>query len=145
VFTESVRHIVLKIVGLCVRDFFALETGVHVWASLDREPQIVRVRVLPAGPGQTPASVIAAHVEAQRHHDEAARSGRERPENPSALLPVVRKIRFDLPRHGAGTSPIEIEDYVMGFAETMEARTVADALGPIWLLRTSREDAKGSA
>ncbi len=140
--TEGVSHVVLKIVGLCVHDFYALETGVHVWTSLDREPQIARVRVFPAGPGETPDGVIAAHIEKQRLYDEAARSGSARPENPSALLPVVRKIRFDL-RSSGGSSPIEIEDYVMGFAETIEARSIADALAPIWLLRTSREDAKG--
>jgi len=141
--TEGVSHLVLKIVGLCVRDFFALETGVHVWTSLDREPQIARVRVFPAEPGETPESVIAAHVEKQSLHDEAARSGRERPLDPSALSPVVRKIRFDLPRGGRVTSPLEIEDYVMGFAETIEAHRIEDALAPIWLLRASREDPGG--
>ena len=140
---EGIRHVVLKIVGLCVRDFFALETGVHVWTSLDREPQIARVRVFAAEPGQTPASVIAGHVEAQRAYDEAARSGTERPEDPSALLPVVRKIRFDWLRNSGGSSPIEVEDYVMGFAETIEARNFEDALAPIWLLRISREDPEG--
>ncbi|MEP7126031.1 MAG: AAA family ATPase, partial [Byssovorax sp.] len=140
---DCVVHIVLKIVGLCVRDFFALEEGVHVWSSLDREPQIVRVRVFPAEPGETPESVIAAHTEKQRRYDDAARAGSERPENPSALLPVVRKIRFDFPRNPGPPIPIEIEDYVMGFAETIGARSIADALAPIWLLRTSREDAKG--
>jgi ATP-dependent Clp protease ATP-binding subunit ClpC len=138
--TEGIDLLVLKIVGLCVRDFFALEAGVHVWTSLDREPQIARVRVLPAELGETPASVIAAHVEAQRLHDEAARGGGERPPDPSALTPVVRKIRFDLPRRPGGSSPLEIEDYVMGFAETLEVRRLEDALAPIWLLRTSRVD-----
>ncbi len=137
---EGLDHVVLKIVGLCVRDFFALEAGVHVWTSLDREPQIARVRVIPANLGDTPASVIAAHEEAQRLHDEAARSGGERPPDPSALSSVVRKIRFDLPRRPGGSSPLEIEDYVMGFAETLEVRRLEDALAPIWLLRTSRVD-----
>ena len=138
--TEGIHHLVLKIVGLCVRDFFALEEGVHVWTSLDREPQIARVRVFAAEPAETPARVIAAHDEAQRLHDEAARSGGERPPDPSALSPVVRKIRFDLPRHSGASGPLEIEDYVMGFAETVEARQLEDALAPIWLLRTSRVD-----
>ena len=131
-------HVVLRIVGLGVRDFFALEEGVHVWTSLDREPQIVRVRVFPADLTSTPASVIAEHVEAQRAYDEAAREGRPLPADPSALAPVARKLRFDPPRAGRVTSPIE--DYAMGFAETVEARGLADALAPIWLLRTSRVD-----
>ncbi len=52
----------------------------------------------------------------------------------------MRKIRFDLPRRPGGSSPLEIEDYVMGFAETLEVRRLEDALAPIWLLRTSRAD-----
>jgi hypothetical protein len=31
----------------------------------------------------------------------------------------------------------------MGFAETVQARGIADALAPLWLLRTSRADAGG--
>ncbi|APR77396.1 ATP-dependent Clp protease ATP-binding subunit ClpA [Minicystis rosea] len=112
---------VLKIVGLCVRDFFGLEDGTHVWTSLGRGPEVVRVRVYPAISGEMPADVLA------------------RP--PVRALPeVVRKLRFDPPRAGGPPVPFEIEDYVMGHADTVHARSLADALAPLWLLRASRDD-----
>ncbi|MFT3764041.1 MAG: AAA family ATPase [Minicystis sp.] len=113
---------VIKIVGLCVRDFFGLEDGTHVWTSLARGPEVVRVRVYPALPGERALDAI------------------QRPPPPGPLPEVVRKIRFDPPRPGGPPVPIEIEDYVMGHAETVLARQLADALAPLWLLRVSRED-----
>jgi ATP-dependent Clp protease ATP-binding subunit ClpA/ATP-dependent Clp protease ATP-binding subunit ClpC len=112
---------VLKIVGLCVRDFFALEDGTHVWTSLARGPEVVRVRVIPATSGATPAEVL----------EEAL---------PATLPPVVRKLRYDPPRAGGAPVPFEIEDYPMGYAETVAARRLSDALAPLWLMRASREE-----
>ncbi|MFO0754993.1 MAG: AAA family ATPase [Byssovorax sp.] len=136
----GVERLVLRIVGLSVLDFFALEHGSHVWTSLARGPEVVRVRVSPAGRDESPAAVIDAEEEKQRRFDEAARRGDPAPDNPAALLPVVRKIRFDPPRRPGTTAPLSIEDYAMSYAETMEVRTIAEALAPIWLLRMSRED-----
>jgi ATP-dependent Clp protease ATP-binding subunit ClpC len=133
-------HVVLKIVGLCVLDFFELETGSHVWTSLARGPEVVRVRVWPAPPGETPAQILERHETQQRAFDEAIREGQSAPANPSALLPVVRKIRFDPPRRTGAVAPLEIEDYVMGYAETVQVVSVNEALAPLWLLRMSRED-----
>jgi ATP-dependent Clp protease ATP-binding subunit ClpC len=87
-----------------------------------------------------PAKVLVEHEEAQRAFEEAMATGREGVVNPSALLPVVRKIRFDPPRAEGGAAPLDIEDYGMAYAETVQAFTVDDALGPVWLLRMSRED-----
>jgi ATP-dependent Clp protease ATP-binding subunit ClpA/ATP-dependent Clp protease ATP-binding subunit ClpC len=139
----GVARLVLRIVGLSVLDFFALEQGSQVWTSLARGPEVVRVRVWSARADDTPARVIEAEEEKQRRFDEAARLGGETPANPAALLPVVRKIRFDPPRRAGATAPLEIEDYGMGYAEMVEVRSVAEALEPIWLLRMSREDAEG--
>ncbi|WP_437677372.1 AAA family ATPase [Sorangium sp. So ce131] len=132
--------LVLSVVGLCVLDFFELETGAHVWTSLARGPEVVRVRVLPARPGLTPASAARDHLDRQAAFDEAARRGRALPPNPAALLPVVRRIRFDPPRPPGRPAPIEIEDYVMGYAEASLVRSLSQALAPLWLLRMSRED-----
>jgi ATP-dependent Clp protease ATP-binding subunit ClpA/ATP-dependent Clp protease ATP-binding subunit ClpC len=118
----TAARVVLKIVGLGVRDFFELEDGLHVWTSLGRGPEVVRVRVYPAEPGETAAAAV------------------DRPVPSAALAKVVRKIRFDPPIPGGPAVPVEIEDYVMGFAETVHARTLADALAPIWLLRGTREE-----
>ena len=131
--------LVLGVVGLCVLDFFELESGAHVWTSLSRGPEVVRVRVLPATAGRTPARLVQEHRAAKAVFDAAARSGGPLPPNPSALTPVVRKIRFDPPRPGR-SAPLEIEDYVMGYAETSQVGSLAQALAPLWLLRMSRED-----
>jgi ATP-dependent Clp protease ATP-binding subunit ClpC len=133
-------HVVLKIVGLCVRDFFALEEGSHVWTSLERGPEVVRVRVFPAPPGAAPEDVIEAHEAQQRAFDEALREGLPLPPNPAALLPVVRKIRGSPPSLPGQLAPIDIEDYVTGYAETMRVASVEEALAPLWLLRMSRID-----
>ncbi|WP_437288533.1 AAA family ATPase [Sorangium sp. So ce406] len=132
--------LVLSVVGLCVRDFFELETGAHVWTSLARGPEVVRVRVLPARPGLSPAAAVRDHLDRQAAFDEAARRGRALPPNPAELLPVVRRIRFDPPRRPGTAAPIEIEDYVMGYAEASSVRSLSQALAPLWLLRMSRED-----
>ena len=112
---------VLRIVGLCVRDFFELEDGAHVWTSLGRGPEVVRVRVTPARPGEDAASLLARPVA-------------------GPTPPLVRKVRFDPPRPGGPAVPFEIEDYVMGFADTVMARSLASALAPLMLLRSSRTD-----
>ena len=138
----GVVRLVLRIVGLSVLDFFALEQGSQVWSSLARGPEVVRVRVWSAGPEDTPARMIEAEEEKQRRFDEAARLGVPLPESPTALLPVVRKIRFDPPRRAGASAPLDIEDYVMGYAETVVVRSIAEALLPIWLLRMSREDSE---
>ncbi|WP_437317745.1 AAA family ATPase [Sorangium sp. So ce385] len=138
--SRAAELLVLSVVGLCVLDFFELETGAHVWTSLARGPEVVRVRVLPARPGLSPAGAVREHLERQAAFDEAARHGRALPPNPAALLPVVRRIRFDPPRQPGRAAPIEIEDYAMGFAEASLARSLSQALAPLWLLRMSRED-----
>ncbi|XXX77782.1 AAA family ATPase [Sorangium sp. So ce134] len=138
--SSGAELLVLSVVGLCVLDFFELETGAHVWTSLARGPEVVRVRVLPARPGLSPAGAVRDHLERQAAFDEAARHGRALPPNPAALLPVVRRIRFDPPRQPGRAAPIEIEDYVMGAAEASPVRSLSQALAPLWLLRMSRED-----
>ncbi|WP_437876921.1 AAA family ATPase [Sorangium sp. So ce513] len=140
VLSSGPELLVLSVVGLCVRDFFELETGSHVWTSLARGPEVVRVRVLPSRPGLSPAGAVRDHLERQAAFDEAARRGRALPPNPAALLPVVRRIRFDPPRRPGRAAPIEIEDYVMGHAEAALVRSLSQALAPLWLLRMSRED-----
>ncbi|WP_437647781.1 AAA family ATPase [Sorangium sp. So ce362] len=138
--TGGAELLVLSVVGLCVLDFFELETGAHVWTSLARGPEVVRVRVLPARPGLSPATAVREHLERQAAFDEAARHGRALPPNPAALLPVVRRIRFDPPGRPGRAAPIEIEDYAMGYAEAALVRSLSQALAPLWLLRMSRED-----
>jgi ATP-dependent Clp protease ATP-binding subunit ClpA/ATP-dependent Clp protease ATP-binding subunit ClpC len=135
----AASHLAMRVAGLCVLDFFALEQGSHVWSALGRGPEIVRVRVSPAMGHEPPAARIREHDAQQRAYDEAAHRGLPLPPNPGALLPLVRSIHFEPPRRPGTTAPLSMEDYVIGTATTVEARSIAEALAPLWLLRASRE------
>ncbi|EYF07117.1 AAA family ATPase [Chondromyces apiculatus] len=139
-FAWRLEVVVVGVVGLCVRDFFELESGTHVWTSLGRGPELVRVRVWAAGAGETPRSAVEAHLARRAVFDEAARVGGELPEDPRALGPVVRSIRFDPPEQKGRTAAIDIEDYAMGYAETAEVQSIQQGLEPLWLLRRTREE-----
>jgi ATP-dependent Clp protease ATP-binding subunit ClpC len=100
-----------------------------------------RVIAPPPGP---PVRVIEEYAAREEAFGEALRKGAPA-SNPWALLPVVRKIRFDPPRADGAAAPLEIEDYAMGYAETMQVWTVGEALTPLWLLRMSREDREATS
>ena len=134
-------QVVLKMVGLCVLDFFELETGTHVWQSLAEGPEIVRVRVWPAPPQVPPAQVVSELAERLKAYE--GRAASQSPEalaleSPAKLYPVVRKIRFDPPRRPGALAPLELEDYALGYATTIHGRALADALPLLWLLKMSR-------
>ncbi len=116
---------VLKIVGLCIKDYLELETGTHVWRPTVREPELLRVRVLPAPADTTPH----AHVEAWK----ASRNDR--------LLPVVRTIQFDPPLPRRPPSMLEMEDFVLGMPYEARVTNLADVFTRLWLLRVSRIEA----
>ncbi|MCA9712227.1 MAG: hypothetical protein KDK70_40700, partial [Myxococcales bacterium] len=56
------------------------------------------------------------------------------PPNPDAVLPIVRRYRFDPPPPGE-LSPLEVEDYPLAHALQTRARSLADVLPSLWLLR----------
>ena len=129
--------LVLSLAGLGVRDAFALEEGCHVWQPLATSPEIVRVRVLDGA--ERPREVAARFADARRRFLRAAgeASGGAPPENPSRLLPMVRKLRFDPPRDGA-TAALELEDYAMGFSAEWPVTGATTALERLLWLRASR-------
>ena len=133
--------VVLEIVGLSVYDFFAEETGCHLWQSLQSAPEVVRVRVSSAPPDRTPRDVVAEHAAAVRRFQEALEAGRaELPENPEGFLPAVRRIRFDPPARPGATAMLELEDYLVGTSSATHARGLAEPLRQLWLLRMSRQE-----
>jgi len=135
-FAQGPDRIVLKIVGLCVLDFFSMETGSHVWQSMAEQPEIVQVRVRPARPGVTARSLLSGYEEARVAFEDGLRRG-DAPPNPDRLLPAVRKIRFDPPRRSGAVALLDVEDYVLSYGASLWVRTLAEALQPIWLLRMS--------
>ncbi len=139
--TQGKTALVLKVVGLCVKDFFELETGTHLWHPLGSAPEVVRVRVLPAPPGHTPSDVLDALRAGRVAADRAVSAGELPPRDHVGMLPVVRAIRFDPPRRNGQLCPLELEDYVMATVRSLPARTLADPLPGLWLVRLSREEA----
>ncbi len=134
---QGAERVVLKVVGLCVLDFFALETGSHVWQSLAGQPEIVQVRVHPAPAGVGARACLVAYDEARRGYEEGLRRGETRL-NPDRLLPAVRKIRFEPPRRPGAVALLEVEDYVLGYGTATWVRELSEGLTPLWQLAMSR-------
>lgn len=126
--------VVLQLVGPSVRDFFAGESGCQVLESLGGGHEIVRVRVLPGSPSDTPHELLE-RTRAQRAAFVAAlEAGTELPPNPDAMLPVIR--RFKLEEARAGQLPtLEVEDYRLAHASSHKGMDLDKLLELLWLLR----------
>jgi ATP-dependent Clp protease ATP-binding subunit ClpA/ATP-dependent Clp protease ATP-binding subunit ClpC len=135
-FAQGAERVVLKIVGLCVLDFFALETGSHVWQSMAEQPEIVQVRVQPAPAGMPARELLDAYDRARTAFEEGLQRGVPAP-NPDRLLPTVRKIRFDPPRRPGAVALLDLEDYVLSHGTSLWARDLDEALASLWMLRMS--------
>jgi ATP-dependent Clp protease ATP-binding subunit ClpA/ATP-dependent Clp protease ATP-binding subunit ClpC len=139
--TKSARPsmVILKLVGVCVLDFFELDTGCHVWNRLSTTPEILRIKVTPAPLGVTPFERMSRHREAKIAFEKAIEKGvSPLPENPEALLPVVRRFRFDPPGDGAPPTTLEVEDFPLGYTTMVRRSRLSDALPFLWQLRMSR-------
>ncbi len=127
------RRAVLRIVGPGVRAFYAPEQGSHVRESISGGTEVVRVRALRAE-----ATDLDAHLDALDVHRtafcDALETGERRPDNPDALLPIVRRYTFDPPTPGA-LSWIDVEDYPLMYAYRGRSATLDEALQTVWLLR----------
>jgi ATP-dependent Clp protease ATP-binding subunit ClpA/ATP-dependent Clp protease ATP-binding subunit ClpC len=135
---ESYRQVALRIVGPAVRSFFEGDHGTHVRESLAGGTEIVRVRVLPAFGESGPVTAmdhLASQGQARDAFVEALEAGREdaMPANPDAVLPILRRYRFE-PR-GGDPAPIDVEDYRLSHVTSTRARRLADVLPTLWLLR----------
>jgi ATP-dependent Clp protease ATP-binding subunit ClpA/ATP-dependent Clp protease ATP-binding subunit ClpC len=135
-FAQGVERVVIKIIGLCVQDFFALETGSHVWQSMAEQPEIVQVRVSPAPAGVAGRELLDAYDLARAAFEEGLTRGAP-PPNPDRLLPAVRKIRFDPPRRPGAVALLDLEDYVLSHGTSLWVRSIDEALPSLWMLRMS--------
>jgi ATP-dependent Clp protease ATP-binding subunit ClpA/ATP-dependent Clp protease ATP-binding subunit ClpC len=138
-------QLVLKIVGLDVLDFFAGETGCHAWRSLARGSDVLRVRVWPAPPGQSPRQVIEEHLRQAQAFEEALERGEARlPRNPDGLLPLVREYHFDPPTRSGESASLQVTDFALGYAGSQRVRSLDLGLSRLWLLRMGRvEEGEG--
>jgi ATP-dependent Clp protease ATP-binding subunit ClpA/ATP-dependent Clp protease ATP-binding subunit ClpC len=64
---------------------------------------------------------------------ELAPAGEPLPDNPDAVLPVIRRYRFE-PRADRPT-PIDVEDYALSHVTSTRARHLLDVMPTLWLLR----------
>lgn len=125
------QRYVLRLVGPAVRTFFATEQGSHVRTSLGGGSEVVRVRVLTGD--ETPQQHDDRLVEQRAAFVDALQRGTELPANPDAVLPIIRRYRFD-PQPDT-LSAIEVEDYPLAYAIETRARQLQDVLPQLWLLR----------
>jgi ATP-dependent Clp protease ATP-binding subunit ClpC len=134
----DLAQVVLRLVGLCVRDLFEDEDGCHVAESLTLGRELVRVRVLSVDTALSPRKIIEAHLKMRREFERALEDGiSPLPQSPDALRPAVRVIRF-----AEDTPPtVEVEDYRLNYSAKVRVRSLGEILEKLWLLRMSREEA----
>ena len=130
-------HLAIKLVGPGIRPFLEGESGLHVWQSSGRLPEIVKVRIHEAdAPG--PAALLAGHEGRLRAFHLARQEGRvPLPEDPEAAMPLVRAYRFELPARGE-MAELELDDYLLTYSGTHRVRLPSEALPVLWRLRMSQ-------
>jgi ATP-dependent Clp protease ATP-binding subunit ClpA/ATP-dependent Clp protease ATP-binding subunit ClpC len=125
---DRAARVVLRIVGPCVRDFFELESGTHVFRPYARQPEVLQVSVVPARVAPSARALLA--------HPPPGDAGL-----PSRPLPIVRTLAFDPPLPSRPPALFAVEDYVLGISHETRVRDPLEALLPLWLARMTREDA----
>lgn len=139
ILAKQPTQLILRMVGLCVRDFYEGDAGTHVWTSVAEGAEIVRVRIHDDD-NRSAIKWVEAHDDAMRAFEGALeRNEPSLPENPSAIVPTVRKFRFEVPERKNDTSLLEVEDYPLGYAEAANVRSPEEVLPRLWLLRMSRQ------
>ncbi len=94
--------------------------------------EVVAVRVLSGA--VDPAAHAAGLARQRAAFVGALEQGTPVPHNPDAVLPIIRRYRFD-PSPTGEPAPIEVEDYPLAHAVCTRARRLVDVLPPLWLLR----------
>ncbi|MCY1078093.1 AAA family ATPase [Archangium lansingense] len=130
-------HVALKLVGPGVRPFFEGESGLHVWQSSGRLPEIVKVRIHEAN-APSPSELLALHsAKLQAFHKARQEGVRPLPEDPESAAPVVRAYRFEPPVRPGAVSVLELDDYLLTHSGSHRVRSPAEALPALWRLRMS--------
>ncbi|MBH23180.1 MAG: hypothetical protein CMH57_01720 [Myxococcales bacterium] len=135
--SAPVHHLVMRKVGLCALERFRGEVGCHVRRAMSVRPELIRVRVWPAPPGVSPLDVIREHQEGVVAFQEALEARAPLPPNPERLLPLVRQVVWDPPADGGRATPVDLEDYALGYSETTQVSRLGDLLPTLWQLQMS--------
>lgn len=140
----KVDRLVLRFVGPSVATFYEGEEGSHVRRGLTGGSEVVRVRVRRGGT-QRPADHVRAQARAREDFIHALEhADPAQVDNPDAVLPIIRRYRFDPPRSHE-IAPIDVEDYPLGHAMSTRARSLAEVLPVLWLLRLGTLPGAGGA
>lgn len=140
---RALAHVVLDLAGPGARDLREREEGTHALVTWTGETQLAVVRFGPVDLGRSPEAVLR-EAEWARARFEAAieREDEELPQDPEALLPLVRRIELR-GRGSSGASPeYWIEDLRLGIRYARRAGRLAEALEPImwqWALQPEGE------
>ncbi|MCC7542224.1 MAG: ATP-dependent Clp protease ATP-binding subunit, partial [Deltaproteobacteria bacterium] len=141
-FLAGTEDAVLDLEGLGISLLLAGEHGSHLWESVAGGAEVVRVLVSPLeGASSPPAAVIEAHHARLGAFERALEGGEQPlPEDPGALLPAVRRLRFDLPRLGSGGAPYDValEDYGLAHVASLRVASPIPVLERALLLRMGR-------
>lgn len=132
---HAVGQMVLRLVGPGVRTQFQAEEGCHVRESLTGGTEVVRVRLYPA-PEVTAHDHVAgvqARKDAYVAALESGATGGPPPDDPEAILPIVRRYHYD-PQPGSLQTWLDVEDYPLGYAERRQVKRLAEILPDLWLL-----------
>lgn len=118
---SAVQQVVLKLTGPAVFEYLARETGTHVWTSTAFGSELVRVTVDRAAIDTPSGALIEATLEQSLRFERALDEGLTPiPQNPLAILPLVRRLVFDPPPAGASRrAPLLVEDYRLGHTEEL--------------------------
>jgi ATP-dependent Clp protease ATP-binding subunit ClpC len=122
---------VLRIAGPCVRTLLGGDHGTHLQETVAHGGEVLRVRVWPTGGDQPAAEVLKAGLE-HTARGTAPLVARDDPADPSAVPPLVRRLRF-----GADGSVIELEDHRLGWVWSGNGK-LESLWRTLWLLRMSR-------
>lgn len=132
-------HAVLELSELLVVDAFEAENGCHIWRSFSSEPEIVRVRVLSGHGRAAPRSFIDDHIAGLATFEQALEAGADPlPPNPEQLVPAVRTLAFRPPLRDGEVFAVELEDFLTSYSDTLNVRSIEQALRHVWYLRWSR-------
>ena len=140
---RSPSKLVLKLVGLSIREYYRGETGCHLWRSTAHGTDLLRVELLGnANPGQSAADALAAQqATAGAFVDALERGDGPLPENPEGLIPTVREIDYAPSTTGPGPQHrLSVDDFQLGFSGTLALGGVEQALRWLWTLRMSRNN-----
>jgi len=127
------RVVTLRLVGPGIFDFLQREIGCQVRRTLASGPEIVRVRVIPGH--HEPLAWAEQHLAALAAFERGLEGRGPLHENPEALLPVIRSLRFEPEADRA--SPLRIEDYRFAHVASRRVRKLREGLAELWLLGAS--------